>query len=216
MFAGRCYDPGIAMGRPLDLPLLLCLVSGAWLLAGCGAGRPVDTVWAMPDPGAEPGEPRGYPFAYSSGPGVAGADRLDEAEPDDQRGDLPETGMVSPLRFWKTDDQAAWQLARASRRGVFISFYASWCEACVLLERDTLADLDVREAIRERFVPLRIDVTEETRASREQLERYGVYQLPAIVVVDASGSPVDRIGGYLSAEAMIGRLQKPDPAMARR
>jgi thiol:disulfide interchange protein len=146
---------------------------------------------------------------------VAGADEPVEVEHDDP-GDLPETGMVSASGFWRGDEEMAWRQARASGRGLFVSFYASWCEACVRLERDTLADSDVRAAIRERFVPLRLDVSEETRNSREQLERYGVYQLPAIVVVDAAGKPIDRIDSYLSREAMLSRLDNPDPAMAHR
>ena len=60
----------------------------------------------------------------------------------------------------------------------------------------------------EQFVPVRIDVTEETQANREQLQRYAIVSLPAVLVLDSHGRVVDRIDEFLSSDAFLSRLAK--------
>ncbi len=189
--------------RPTFLSLLLALAPA------CGGAPPVETVWLMPTMEGEPGaltDPRGLPFVYTRGRGVRGGDSA-ESQPDDAHpGDLPETMLTSAQRYWNADERRAFAEARESDRGVLIHFYAEWCDGCRFLENDTLRDHDVRAAILERYVPLRIDVTEETFETRAQLERYRVLQLPSIVMVDPQGKELDRIDHYLPPHAMLERL----------
>ena len=86
------------------------------------------------------------------------------------------SGFYDPV--WRSDERMAWSEARALGRGLVVDFWADWCDACWRLERQTFAEPEVRRAIAEQFVALRIDVSEETRENREQLQRYGVVQLP--------------------------------------
>lgn len=200
----ECYADGYPMS-PLRLPVLAALLATA---SACGAAQPVEAVWLMPTMEGGPGatDPRGLPFVYTRGRGVRGGDTA-QSHPDDAHpGDLPETMLTSAQSYWNTDEQLALAKARESGRGVVIQFYADWCDACRFLEGDTLRDHDVRAAILERYVPLRIDVTEETFETRDQLERYRVLQLPAIILIDEQGKERDRIESYVPAEAMLQRL----------
>jgi hypothetical protein len=178
------------------------------LLAGCAGARPRD-MWVMPlspdpAPAGAARESGGYPFSYASN-GVAGADDTSEEQP---RGDLPESAYHRPAAFWRRDEAAARREAQATRRGILVSFFAEWSDDCRQLEDDTLLSPEVRGAIRQGYVPLRIDVTEETRAGRELLERYRVDQLPAIILLDAQGHELDRINEFVTQEALLDRLAK--------
>jgi thiol-disulfide isomerase/thioredoxin len=186
------------------------LLAGCLQLVGCGGRAPVETVWAMPamQPQPQAADPqRGYPFAYAT-TGVPGGDSASSGGEgrDGHPGDLPETMYDAAGRFWIADEAAAIREAQDSGRGVLIQFYAEWCDSCRLLRDETLRDFDVRSAIRRRFVPLRIDVTEETFVNRDQLERYKVMHLPAIVMMDVGGNESDRIEQYVPAVEMLSRL----------
>jgi hypothetical protein len=189
------------MSRLLPLGLLLACI------AGC-SGAPSRDMWVMPlspDPAAgTASQSGGFPFSYPTS-GVAGADDGSEDLP---RGDLPEDSYERPKGFWRRDEAEARREAHATRRGVLVSFFAEWSEDCRQLEDDTLISPEVRGAIREGYVPLRIDVTEETRAGRALLERYGVDQLPAIILIDVQGHELDRINEFVTQQALLDRLAR--------
>jgi len=186
------------------------LLAGVVALGGCGGGQPVEAVWSMPDVDPDPDaqRPRGYPFVYASPVRLEGADATGAESEERHAGDLPETGLSQqPSAFWVGDEARAIREARETGRGLLVDFYAEWCDACRLLDHDTLRDFEVRDAIRRRYVPLRIDVTEETFASRDQLQRYRVVQLPAIVMLDERGAESDRIEQYVPPAVMLRRIE---------
>ncbi len=130
----------------------------------------------------------------------------DTGEVAGERGDVPEAGRSSRSGFWLTDEARAVSESRRSQRALLIDFSAEWCAPCMQLQADTFSDEAVQTAIVGEFVPLRVDVTEESRANREQLRRYGIHGLPAVLLVDAEGHEIDRIEQYLGAEAFLERL----------
>jgi len=127
-------------------------------------------------------------------------------------GDFPETLQPLMIGMWHTDERTAWRVARSSNRGLVIDFRAEWCLPCMLLEHRTFADPEVKQRLVESFVPLRIDVTEETMAGRKQLDRFRIVSLPAVVILDANGNEIDRINRYVDASVFLARL---DTARAR-
>jgi thiol-disulfide isomerase/thioredoxin len=183
------------------------------LLVGCASNQP--PIWKMPTIG------RGR----ASGPGIARTDRsaapsLEGLNPEDnadsvaaesdgspERGDLPDAAARAPYGgFWLADETRAWREAKRTNRLLLIDFSAEWCIPCMLLQTETFSDETVQNAIANDFVPLRIDVTEESRANREQLARYGIRGLPAVVLFDPKGRELDRIGQYLDTDAFLARL----------
>ena len=127
------------------------------------------------------------------------------SEHEGERGDHPETARVSD-GWWGYDEVEAYRLAASTQRGVLIDVSAIWCIPCVRMDRETFRDPQLRAQIISSFVPLRIDVSEETMANREQLRRYRVGRLPAIIFVDAAGRQLDRIDRYVDATALQQRV----------
>ncbi len=145
-----------------------------------------------------------HAFALS-GVGAPGADRLTRV---DELGDLPEDGyLVTSRGFWRQNEEESVREARQTGRGLLVSFWADWCFACLELEEGPLREPAVRAEIFARYVPLRIDVSEETRLGRTQLARYGVDHLPAIIIIDDRGRERARIGEYVSEQVMLERLR---------
>ncbi len=170
---------------------------------GCGAQQPVGTSWVMPE--LSPHDDRGVPFA----PVAIGAG-ADHSRDDLPRGDYPEVAFEDATGFWRVDERRAIREARATGRGLFVDFYAEWSEPSRRLDDEVLSDVEARAAIMARFVPLRIDVTEESATGREQLARFQVNTLPALVMLDPLGSEVDRVEEVITVEAFVDRIRERD------
>jgi hypothetical protein len=191
--ATRCYDL-VEMRRVAAIAVVVGVVSA------CGGRQPVETAWVMPDLASGPSA--GYPFA-PTGLG-AGADA---ATADGPRGDHPEMAFADTDGFWRVDEGRAVREARATGRGVCIDFYAEWSEGSRRLEEEVLSDVEVRAALLERYVPLRIDVTEETMRGREQLERFRVNRLPALLLLGPDGAEDARVGRVVSPRELVDRIK---------
>lgn len=186
-------------------------ITGMWLagslLIACGSQRAQD-VWVMPDvdaSGSQTAARTGYPFGLT-GAGVPGGDVLT----DEAAGDLPDEVYAARARgFWRLDEADAVQEAKRTGRRVLVSFWADWSDECVQLDEQTLRVPAVRAEIFGGYVPLRIDVSEESRRGRVLLERYHVDHLPALILLDDDGRELDRIAEYVSEEVLLERLRAP-------
>ena len=84
-------------------------------------------------------------------------------------------------------DQALIQ-ATQSNKAVLIDYYADWCVDCVRMEKTTFLDKAVRQRLNERFVPLKVDVTNPNDPEGKALKkRYGVFGPPAVLFIDSEG-----------------------------
>jgi thiol:disulfide interchange protein len=104
---------------------------------------------------------------------------------------------------WITDEQAAYNLARAQNKGVMVDFSADWCIPCEELEL-TFGDDEVYETILASFVPLKIDLTESTKVKEEQEAHYRRDTFPHVVFVAPDRTTVlGRIKELVEPDAML-------------
>jgi thiol:disulfide interchange protein DsbD len=106
-----------------------------------------------------------------------------------------------------TDETQALADARRSGRPLLIEFHAAWCGACKLLEKHTWRDADVKREVASRFVPLRLDVTEQSDADERLQKRYRVTELPTLLRVRA-GMETSRLFGYVPPAEMLRFLRE--------
>jgi thiol:disulfide interchange protein DsbD len=93
------------------------------------------------------------------------------------------TAVSRELPWIHDDEAAAFAKAKAEHKGVMIDFGATWCGACNELEHTFAAD-GVTERIADAFVPLKLDVSDGTKAQTDLQERYGAESLPAVIFRD--------------------------------
>jgi thiol:disulfide interchange protein len=133
--------------------------------------------------------------------GVLGFSGLDSAWPLASRADA---GIA-----WLRDEAQAVSEAQRARKLVLVNASAEWCAACKLLGRNTWADTRVQQVVRERFVPLRIDFTDNADAPDPRIEAYRVEGLPTVIVcvpLKCSASAARRSTGYLAPREMLAFL----------
>lgn len=167
----------------------LVLLGLAGTSAGCAAGNG-DGDWQMP--------------------ATRHAGRADVVP--DEPGDLPESAYPNEDPFWRWSEAVAWQEAETTGRGLLVDFYADWCHECRTVAVETWRDPLVRRAVSRRFVPLRIDVTEISRESREQLERYRVMRLPTSIAISPDGRELWRFSSPPPPDDLIANLRESEVA----
>src|SRR3569833_377205 len=104
---------------------------------------------------------------------------------------------------WVTDEVAAFKQAKAEHKLVMIDFAAGWCNPCHAMER-TFGTDDVYAEITKDFVPLKMDVTEQSDANDAKKMKYDSMTLPSVLFVDpADGTVYQRIRKEMEGKEML-------------
>ncbi|MBF8747186.1 protein-disulfide reductase DsbD [Pseudomonas monteilii] len=187
----------------LDAPLLLAL-SGAWLIALGWATWPalqrLPALRAVPLLGAlwgglllvgaaAGGDDLWQPLRPFAGTAAAALQQREDhfvtvSQPQDLQRQLDE--------------------AKAQGQWVMLDYYADWCVACKVMEKNVFARPDVQASLAGVRL-LRLDVTADAPASRELLQRYQVPGPPSILWIDPQGEErrARRITGEVDARSFL-------------
>jgi thiol:disulfide interchange protein DsbD len=159
---------------------LVLMFTGALMLVGAAGG------------GDDPLKPLGF-LAGSSAQAATGA-----------------AGTEKPL-FTRVanSDELATKLAEAKAAGkpVMLDFFAEWCVACKIMERDVFSRPAVHAALAG-YVVLQADVTGNSADNRALLARHEVLGLPSVLFFRADGAEVsgERIQGELDEAQFLAHL----------
>ncbi len=113
-------------------------------------------------------------------------------------------GSAEVLPGWADGMPAGQQIAQETDKPMVALFTAGWCPPCKELKKDVLTKDDVNEALQAQFVPVQIDLTDQSanNPNLEVAQRYGVQYLPTIVVISPDGKPIEMyVGEHASAWA---------------
>lgn len=99
--------------------------------------------------------------------------------------------------------------AAAQGKPVMVDFYAEWCIACKEFEHDTFPAPSVQAQF-QKFVLVRIDVTEGNDADNELLDHYSITGLPSLLFFDTNQTELTklRVMGFLNANEFAPHLEK--------
>ena len=119
---------------------------------------------------------------------------------------------------WLHDEKTALERSHQSGKPLLIDFSASWCAACKELDVHTWIDPRVKQEVADKFVPLKIDASDETDETTRLEQKYGVQGLPTVLMVAckdpapaACAVPQDgpgRVTGFLAPPEMLERLRR--------
>lgn len=102
-------------------------------------------------------------------------------------------------------------VAKAASQGkpVMVDFYADWCIACKEFEHDTFPVPSVQAQF-QKFVLVRIDVTEGNDTDNELLDHFSITGLPSLLFFDAEQTELSklRVMGFLTADEFAPHLEK--------
>lgn len=104
---------------------------------------------------------------------------------------------------WLTSYDKALNIAKENNRPVLIDFYADWCTACKVLDKEIYTAPDVIKKSKE-FINLKIDADKDT----EIAARYKVYALPTLIFLDGNGKVLWRLEGVPTTSHFINTMQK--------
>ncbi|QXI36948.1 protein-disulfide reductase DsbD [Pseudomonas xantholysinigenes] len=103
-----------------------------------------------------------------------------------------------------SDLQRELDSAKANGQWVLVDYYADWCVSCKVMEKQVFARADVQASLAGVHL-LRLDVTADSPASRELLQRYQVPGPPSLIWIGPEGDErrARRITGEVDAGGFL-------------
>lgn len=111
--------------------------------------------------------------------------------------------------LWYDSEIEALQVSKQNGVPLLIDFWAEWCAACKKMDTTTFADPKfIAEAKKVKLIYLKIDVTQDTPANTQILEKYKVQGLPSIVIFKPGSDQAAVVSGYASADRLLNYLNE--------
>jgi pentatricopeptide repeat protein len=106
--------------------------------------------------------------------------------------DNPPTNDTNSTSNGEQALKTALNQAKAEGKQVMIDLFAEWCGFCKRMKQSTFPDPKVKKLTDEKYIRLTIDTQKEPLLAM----RFGSVGLPTVIILDATGSEVDRIQGF--------------------
>ena len=116
---------------------------------------------------------------------------------------------TGPLR-WQTDCRQAHQVRVDAGRPLLVFLTTDGCPFCTKMLQTTYRDRDVATEITANYVPTVINAARNQALAKQ----FGVRIFPTTVLVDSHNRIVDKIEGYVTAEALLDRLAQANQRLA--
>ncbi len=107
------------------------------------------------------------------------------------------SGTAADIHWYSTLEEGSAAAIKVNKP-MFLDFWADWCTACKVMEKDLYGD-QAFARVADRFVLVRIDFDKKTALAR----RYNVEALPTVVFTDSYGGEFIRHRGFLDAKPFL-------------
>lgn len=104
------------------------------------------------------------------------------------------SGEKEVIPGWADGMPAGLALAEDADKPMVLLFTAGWCGPCQSLKKNELANNDVHNALMAGYVPVQIDLTDQSprNPNMEVAQRYGIEFLPTVVVTTPEGDVIEK------------------------
>ncbi len=110
---------------------------------------------------------------------------------------------------WIKDSDEGFAEAKKGNKPLFVDFFASWCFPCVEMEKGTFSNAELQNFLSSKFVPVKVDCTEETPQCKKMVDRYGVVGWPTFLILNPNGEVMETVvGKNLTAKELEEILRK--------
>ncbi|RZA20429.1 MAG: DUF255 domain-containing protein [Proteobacteria bacterium] len=118
------------------------------------------------------------------------------------------TDLVSEITVIKSEEEG-YRLAQNEQKPLVIDGWADWCVACKEMDKTTYRDPKVISLLKERWVFVKLDLTEINEVNEALAAKYEMNGLPTAVLIPANGDlkKAKRLTGYTSGERLLEELQ---------
>jgi len=109
--------------------------------------------------------------------------------------------------------------ARKESKHIVIDFYADWCKWCKVMDEKTFSDVTVKELMRKRFIPIRVNSENTTETvefhgnrmtSAQLTAAFRVTGFPSIAFLTPDAEIITVIPGYIEKETFLNLLNYVD------
>jgi len=115
-----------------------------------------------------------------------------------------DVGLAEPPKLnWKTDYAAAHEQRKSQQRPMLVFVSMDGCHFCDRMLATTYADASVASQIQTSFVATYVDGLRQ----RELAQRFGVRVYPTTYLIAPDNRVLDRIEGYMGADAFKSRIR---------
>jgi len=106
--------------------------------------------------------------------------------------------------FWSEWSDATFARAANDKKFVIVSLQSWWCPWCLVMNRDTWADPEVRDVLKDSFIPVYVD--QDSRPDISQ--RYERWGWPATIIFGPDGTEIVKLRGFYSPKFFIPILKE--------
>lgn len=116
--------------------------------------------------------------------------------------------LVSTLHWYKQEGEA-YTVAAAQKKPMLVDGWADWCVACKEMEKTTFQDPSVISLLHERYVLVKLDLTELNETNEALAQKYDMQGLPTLVLLPSDGdmSKSRKLTGFVSGERLLKELE---------
>ena len=108
---------------------------------------------------------------------------------------------AAPAKWYSNIEEGS-AAAKELNLPLLLDFWADWCAACKVMEKDVYSD-DAFTRAASGFVLVRVDADHRTDLAR----RYNIGTLPMLIFTDSYGSEIFRHSGFLDVRPFVELLQ---------
>ena len=111
-------------------------------------------------------------------------------------------GTVSAqITFFEGTFEDAMAKAKKEKKGLFVDFYADWCQPCKLMASEVFTLPEVGEYFNTNFVSIQMNV--EAPENKTLVQKYKVEVLPTLLFINGKGEVVRTINGVMEPGALL-------------